>query len=90
MNCLNILTSREWATIIWLLILLIYILKNKKTKDTFLSVIKILFGKNLIKIWLVTFLYVFIITFIFSNTAIWDDLYIKDIIVWVITSGIIY
>jgi len=50
MNCLNILTSREWATIIWLLILLIYILKNKKTKDTFLSVIKILFGKNLIKI----------------------------------------
>lgn len=90
MNCLNILSSREWATIIWLLILLIYILKNEKIKDAFLNVIKILFGKNLIKIWLVTSLYVFIITFLFSKTAIWDNLYIKDIIVWFITSGIIF
>ena len=89
-DCLNILSSREWATIIWLLILLIYVLKNEKTKDSFLDVIKILFGKNLIKIWLVTSLYVFIITFLFSKTIIWDNLYIKDIIVWFITSGIIF
>ena len=51
-DCLNILSSREWATIIWLLILLIYILKNEKIKDSFLNVIKILCWKNLIKIWL--------------------------------------
>ena len=47
---LTILSNREWATIIWILILLIYIMKNKKIRVSFLNVLKILFGKELIKI----------------------------------------
>ena len=90
MRYMKILSNREWATIIWLLILLIYILKNKKTKVLFLNVIKILFGKKLIKIWIITALYVFGITFGFSKTAIWNNIYIKDIIMWYMTMGIIY
>lgn len=86
----NILSTREWATIIWILILLIYILKNKKTKNAFLDVIKILFGKKLIKIWILTSLYVFLITLIFSKTSIWNNYYIKDIIIWFITAGVIF
>lgn len=87
---LCILSTREWAIIIWLLILLIYILKNKQTKYLFIDIIKILFGKNLIKIWIITYLYIFLITFLFSKTSIWDNYYIKDIIIWAITSGIIF
>ena len=86
----NILSTRELATIIWILILLIYILKNKRTKKLFLNVIKILFGKNLIKIWILISLYVFIITLIFSKTSIWNNYYIKDIIIWFITAGVIF
>lgn len=86
----SILSTREWATIIWILILLIYILKNKKTKGAFLDVIKILFGKNLIKIWIITSLYVFLITLVFSKIPIWDNCYIKDIIIWFITAGVIF
>lgn len=89
-ECFSILSTREWATIIWLLILLAYILKNKKIKNAFLDVIKILFGKKLINIWLITSLYVFLITFLFSKTSIWDNYYIKDIIIWFISSGIIF
>ena len=65
-NYLSILTTREWATIIWMLIILIYLLKNKQIKENFLNVIKILFGKKLIKIWLITSLYVFLITLLYS------------------------
>lgn len=89
-ECFSILSTREWATIIWLLILLAYILKNKKTKNAFLDVIKILFGKKLINIWLITSLYVFLVTFLFSKTSIWNNYYIKDIIIWFISSGIIF
>lgn len=86
----KVLSTREWATIIWLFIFLIYILKNKKIKEQFLNVINILFGKVLIKIWIATFIYVFFITFLFSKTLIWNNFYIKDIIIWFITSGIIF
>ena len=86
----SILSTREWATIIWILIILICILRNKKTRKSFLDVIKILFGKGLIKVWLITALYVFIISFIFSKTAIWDPIYIKDIVIWYLTAGIIF
>lgn len=90
MDFMKILSSREWATIIWFLIILIFILINKKTKEPFLNVIKILFGKKLIQIWIVTALYVFGITIIFSKTTIWDNIYIKDIVMWYIAEGIIY
>ena len=86
----SILSTREWATIIWILIILICILRNKKTRKSFLGVIKILFGKVLIKVWLITALYVFIISFVFSKTAIWDSIYIKDIVIWYLTAGIIF
>ena len=86
----SILSTREWATIIWILIVLICILRNKKTRKSFLDVIKILFGKVLIKVWLITALYVFIISFVFSKTAIWDPIYIKDIVIWYLTAGIIF
>jgi hypothetical protein len=87
---LSILSTREWATIIWILILSVYILINKKTRYSALDVIKILFGKNLIKIWIITSLYVILITLLFSKTSIWDNCYIKDIIIWYITSGVIF
>lgn len=87
---LSILSTREWATIIWILILLVYVLINKKTRYSALDVIKILFGKNLIKIWIITSLYVILITLLFSKTSIWDNCYIKDIIIWYITSGVIF
>ena len=87
---LSILSTREWATIIWILILSVYVLINKKTRYSALDVIKILFGKNLIKIWIITSLYVILITLLFSKTSIWDNCYIKDIIIWYITSGVIF
>lgn len=86
----SILSTREWATIIWILIVLICILRNKKTRKSFLDIIKILFGKVLIKVWLITALYVFIISFVFSKTAIWAPIYIKDIVIWYLTAGIIF
>lgn len=86
----SILSTREWATIFWLLILLICILKNTKTRKSFFEVIKILFGKVLIKIWIIISLYVLLITLIFYKTPIWSNYYIKDIIIWFITSGAIY
>ncbi len=86
----SILFTREWATIIWILIILICILRNKNTRKSFLDVIKILFGKVLIKVWLITALYVFMISFVFSKTIIWDTIYIKDIIIWYLTAGIVF
>lgn len=90
LKCFSVLSTREWAAIIWILIVLIYILRNKKTRKSFLDVIKILFGKFLIKVWFITALYVFIISFVFSKSVIWDPIYIKDIVIWYLTAGIIF
>ncbi len=86
---MSILSTREWATIIWGLLLLIYIMSHKELRKSFGKVIVILWGKKLRRLWEIILIYVLIITFIFCRSSVWENIYIKDIIIWFLSSGFI-
>lgn len=87
---MEILTTREWATLIWGLLFLIYMMVHKNIRKSFWNVIVIFCGSKLRILWGIIMLYVFGITMVFYQLPIWDNIYIKDIVIWFLTSGLIY
>ena len=62
---MEILTTREWATVIWAFILFVYAMAHRQIREAFWNVVKIFFGKKLRILWGIIFLYVLGITLIF-------------------------
>lgn len=87
---MSILSTREWATLIWGLLFLVYIMCHKEIRKSFWKVIVIFFDKKLRILWEIILLYVLAITMIFYRSSIWENIYIKDIIIWFLFSGLIY
>lgn len=87
---MSILSTREWATLIWGGIFIVYILCNKETRKGCWEIVVICFGKKLRWLWEIILIYVFIITMVFYHLSIWDNIYIKDIVIWFFFSGLIY
>lgn len=84
------LSSREWATIIWGAALFFYMIIKKEIRSSLYNLIKIFFSKKLRKLWIAYFLYISIITFLFSLLSFWKLVFIKDVMVWALFSGLIY
>lgn len=87
---MSILSTREWATLIWGLLFLVYIMCHKEIRKSFWKEIVIFFDKKLRILWEIILLYVLAITMIFYRSSIWENIYIKDIIIWFLFSGLIY
>ena len=87
---MSILSTREWATLIWGLLFLAYIMCHKEIRKSFWKVIVIFFDKKLRILWEIILLYALAITMIFYRSSIWENIYIKDIIIWFLFSGLIY
>lgn len=86
---MDILTSREWATVIWGLIFFVFAVYKRDVRKIIFNAISVIFGKNLIVFWIVYFFYVACITWVFSFLSFWDNIFIKDILVWTMFSGIV-
>ena len=54
------------------------------------NVIIIFFGKKLRILWEIILLYVLVVTRIFYCSSIWNNIYIKDILIWFLFSGLVY
>ena len=87
---MSILSTREWATLIWACIFTLYILCYRKIRKSLWNVIVIFFDKKLRILWEIILLYVLTITIVFCYLPIWENIYIKDIIIWSLFSGLIY
>lgn len=87
---MELLSIREWATVIWGFVFWVYAMAHKQIREALWNVVKIFFGKKLRILWSIILLYVLGITLIFCQLPFWDNIYIKDIIVWFIFSGLIY
>ena len=87
---MSILSTREWATLIWGCVFLLYVLCHAQIRKSFWKVIVIFFDKKLRRLWEIILLYVFVITIGFYYSPIWKNIYIKDIIIWFLFSGLIY
>ena len=83
---MDILSSREWAIVTWIIIYLgftIFVLKVD-----FTDVFKSFFNKKLNILWISILLYNFFLTIILSYSRYWNNIYIKDIVFWVVFSCI--
>lgn len=80
------------ATAFWTGIILVAvgmaIVTNKKARKSFIEVLKCFFGRKLRTLWEIYLLYIGGITFLFSRLPIWENIYLKDIIVWTLFSGL--
>ncbi|MEG1009276.1 MAG: hypothetical protein RSF67_05630, partial [Clostridia bacterium] len=85
---MSIFTTREIATFVWIIILLIIFLINKKLRKSLSIVIKLFMGKKLRIIWILLLALVCVITYVFYKLPIWNYIYLKDIIFWYLFSGI--
>ena len=84
------LSTREWATLIWGCIFMLYVLCHREIRKSLWNVIVIFFDKKLRILWEIILLYVLTITIVFCYLPIWENIYIKDIIIWFLFSGLIY
>ena len=87
---MSILSTREWATLIWGCIFMLYVLCHREIRKSLWNVIVIFFDKKLRILWEIILLYVLMITMVFCYLPIWENIYIKDIIIWFLFSGLIY
>ena len=87
---MSILSTREWATLIWGCIFMLYVLCHREIRKSLWNVIVIFFGKKLRILWEIILLYVLTITIVFCYLPIWENIYITDIIIWFLFSGLIY
>lgn len=89
---MDIFSTRELATAFWTGIILVAvgmaIVTNKKARKSFIEVQKCFFGRKIRMLWEIYFLYIGIITFLFSRLPIWESIYLKDIIIWTVFSGL--
>ena len=89
---MDIFSTRELATAFWIGVILIAvgvtIVTNKKIRQGFIGVLKCFFNRKLRKLWEIYFLYIGIITLMFSRSPIWKNIYLKDIILWTLFSGL--
>ena len=89
---MDIFSTRELATAFWTGIILVAvgmaIVTNKKARKSFIEVLKCFFGRKIRMLWEIYLLYIGIITFLFSRLPIWESIYLKDIIIWTLFSGL--
>lgn len=84
----DLFTTREIATGIWFIFILVYLLSQKKTRSSIYQLIKILLGKQLRTLLCIVIFYNILLSLIFSLNSLWKAHYIKDISIWMITSGV--
>lgn len=78
----NLINNREKAIIFWLLIFFIWVLYEKKVRDSFLSVLGVLFQKKFISLILSMILYNALIVYAFYKIHLWDISLIKETVIW--------
>ena len=81
---MDILSSREWAILTWIIIYLCFTIFVLKVDFT--DVLKSFFNKKLSILWISILLYNLFITIILSYSRYWNNIYIKDIVFWVVFS----
>ena len=83
---MDILSSREWAIVTWIIIYLCFTIFVLKVDFT--DVLKSFFNKKLNILWISILLYNLFLTIILSYSRYWNNIYIKDIVFWVVFSCI--
>lgn len=84
----ELFSTREIATAFYLLIIFAGMLNKQKMRKSFKKLIQVACTKKLVIPFLLFIAYAIGITFSLSKLPLWKNIYIKDIIIWTLFSGI--
>src|SRR4051812_9732126 len=76
------LTNREISVIIWLLILMIFLLRNRSVRASFLNVVKTFFHRYILRLYLFLIFYVAGIIYFFYKIDWWEFSLFKETFLW--------
>lgn len=85
----NSLNGRELAISIWIIISLIYMVNNKKIRQSLVQVIKCACNSKFVIITMVLIVYNILAIILLNKFGFWNTSLIKDTIVWFLFSGLV-
>ncbi len=83
------LNNREWASLIWLGILAVWLLSRAQVRHCLEIVIRSTLSSKLLIIWVSFIMWIAIIVLIAQWQRLWDLRLTKDTVVWVATAGVV-
>ena len=84
----DIFTTREIATGIWFILFLAFIFISPSTRKAAIRVIIVAVSKKLVIPFIAILVYATILTFLSMQLPIWRNVFLKDIIFWVLFAGV--
>lgn len=84
----TIFSTREIATVIWLLLFIIFCFASPKIRKSALGVIKAACTPKLFVSFMWILIYAVLLVFVLTFLPFWKWLYIKDISIWVLFAGV--
>lgn len=91
-NIFDVFTTREVVIIIWffifILIVSILVMTKPDIRKSFDDIINQLFSSYIMVPFLLITIYSLLLTIIFINFSFWKNIYLKDLIIWFLFSGI--
>ena len=85
---IDIFSTRELAIGIWVIIFIAFVFVSPSIRNSAISVIEAACSKKLLIPFVVILVYASILTFFSMQLTIWDNMYLKEIIFWVLFAGV--
>ncbi|MCL4246918.1 MAG: hypothetical protein KJ065_02075 [Anaerolineae bacterium] len=89
MNFLDLLNNREKATILWILLFFLWVFIRRDTRESAFDVIKALFHRRVISIFIAMAFYVCLLIVVFDKIGIWTSNLTKDTAFWLIATAVV-
>lgn len=83
-----IFSTREFVTLVYVIIIIMTVFLSKKLMPSAINVIKAACTKKLAIPFLIMLLYAVLFVYILTFFSFWSWIYLKDIIIWILFSGI--
>ena len=84
----DIFSTREIAIGIWLIIFVAFVFISPSIRKAAISVIKVAASRKLLIPFIAILVYATILTFLSMQLPIWRNVYLKDIVFWVLFAGV--
>ncbi|KZN98308.1 hypothetical protein [Pseudobacillus badius] len=85
---IDILSSREIASAIWFIVILIFIFLNPTIRTSVFKVIQAATAKQIVIPFVIIIIYSMILVILASKCSFWEWKYLKDIVFWVTVTGV--
>src|ERR1700684_161043 len=83
------LNAREWATVIWAVIAIVWMMTRKELRGSLLNVIRVVLSKTLVVPASVMLAYIVAVVFAASRIGLWESRLIGATLAWIVASALL-